>query len=185
MKTTISPYTQGWIFWLASSVYIKIRILRYIHTSKVRTNTATHPKRSLHDKQKRVYLAQKSQEEPNTSPKRIVQNSNQSHINLHQEKETNKQVREPSLHQLWTRWESIHSQDRIQSWGLAKTTTIMNKHQEDIYQGKREKKTQNWFISETSLVILWLRLSISTAVGAIPIPVQGTKIPQAERPINK
>ena len=47
------------------------------------------------------------------------------------------------------------------------------------------KKTQNWFISETSLVILWLRLSISTAVGASPIPGQGTKSPQAARPINK
>ena len=37
----------------ASSVYIKIRILRYIDTDKVRNNTANHPKRILHDKQKR------------------------------------------------------------------------------------------------------------------------------------
>ena len=63
----------------------------------------------------------------------------------------------------------------------------MNKHREDIYQGKREKKKkpQNWLISETSLVVLWLRLSISTAVGASPIPGQGTKSPQAARLINK
>ena len=51
-------------------------------------------------------------------------------------------------------------------------------------EGKK-KKPQNWLISETSLVVLWLRLSISTAVGASPIPGQGTKSPQAARLINK
>lgn len=46
------PYTQGWILWLSCSIYIKVRILRYINTDRVKTNIVTLPKRILHDKQK-------------------------------------------------------------------------------------------------------------------------------------